>query len=139
MKSTLDRLLTNSFKPDKLVLYKSDGPLRKLKILSEHWETKVKEANEKCAPSEAEDSSFDNPVRYVPPRQNNGRFDVTREVTPRHNIERSVQVPVSLHHSNLYNNTSQVLPAKVQVQVTGKRPNLKRYARASGHGATSAR
>ena len=131
MKSTLDRLLTNSFKPDKLVLYKSDGPLRKLKILSEHWETKVKEANEKCAPSEAEDSSFDNPVRYVPPRQNNGRFDVTREFTPRHNVERTAGV--SLHHSNLYNNETRVLSAKVEL--TGKRPNLKRYARANGSSA----
>ena len=68
MKSTLDQLLTNSFKPDELVMYKSDGPLRKLKILSEHWETKVKEANERCAPadSEAEDSSRD-PVQLPVP------------------------------------------------------------------------
>ena len=43
MKTTLDSLMNNEFKPDEVV--KSDGPLRKLKILSDHWTAKVVELN----------------------------------------------------------------------------------------------
>ncbi len=59
MKTTLNSLIQNEFKPDEVVMYKSDGPLRKLKILTEHWMTKFKENGEKCSPSKAEDSSVD--------------------------------------------------------------------------------
>ena len=59
MKTTLDSLLKNEFKPDEVIMYKSDGPLRKLKILSDYWMAKVIGAREKCSPSLAVDSSVD--------------------------------------------------------------------------------
>ena len=59
MKTTLDDLLKNEFKPDEVIMYKSDGPLRKLKILSDHWTSKVIESSEKRSPSLAIDSSVD--------------------------------------------------------------------------------
>ena len=59
MKTTLDSLLKNEFKPDEVIMYKSDGPLRKLKILSDYWIAKVVGAREKCSPSLAVDSSID--------------------------------------------------------------------------------
>ena len=103
MKSTLDQLLTNSFKPDELVMYKSDGPLRKLKILSEHWESKVKEANEKCAPSEAEDSSRDHPVHFVSVSSNVSSSSSVAGTSS--NISRgntSNNYRIKLNHRNIY-------------------------------------
>ena len=66
MKTTLDDLLKNEFKPDEVIMYKSDGPLRKLKILSDHWTSKVIESSEKRSPSLAIDSSVDsvNDIRH---------------------------------------------------------------------------
>lgn len=49
MKSTLDNLIKNEFKADEVIMYKSDGPLRKLKILTDHWISKSGEnSSEKC-------------------------------------------------------------------------------------------
>ena len=62
MKSTLDGLMTSALKPDEVVLYKSDGPLRKLKVLSEHWSAKAKETSERLQVTQNEDSMTDYPV-----------------------------------------------------------------------------
>ena len=56
MKSTLDGLMTSALKPDEVVMYKSDGPLRKLKVLSEHWTAKAKESSERMTMNISEDS-----------------------------------------------------------------------------------
>ena len=52
MKKTLDGLLQSEFKPSEVVMYKSDGPLRKLKVLSDHWISKAKESSDKCSPAQ---------------------------------------------------------------------------------------
>ena len=66
MKNTLDELLRSSFTSSEMIMYKSDGPSRKLRILSDHWKSKAKENAEKShaagAPVEAEDSSTDHPA-----------------------------------------------------------------------------
>ena len=66
MKNTLNELLRSSFTSSEMIMYKSDGPSRKLRILSDHWKSKAKENAEKShaagAPVEAEDSSTDHPA-----------------------------------------------------------------------------
>ncbi len=62
MKSVLDDLMASAFKPTELVLLKSDGPLRKLKALSDYWNNKAKEATERRPASEAVDHDADPPI-----------------------------------------------------------------------------
>lgn len=89
MKKTLDGMLKSEFKPKDLVVHKSDGPLRKLKVLSEHWIAKARESNDKCStPSRAEDSSFD-PASNPSPR---ARMSSPRRAS-------NVRRPLVLHHN----------------------------------------
>ena len=56
MNAKLDQLLVTSMNSEDAKMYKSVKPQLKLKILSEHWESK---ANSNKKPSEIEDSSTD--------------------------------------------------------------------------------
>ena len=60
MKTTLDSLMNNEFKSDEVV--KSDGPLRKLKILSDHWTAKVVDLNSKVVAQSRQTSERSPPL-----------------------------------------------------------------------------
>ena len=133
MRSTLDQLLTKSLKPNELVTYKSDGPLRKLKILSDHWESKVKEANEKCAPAvEAEDSSRD-PVHLVSVSSNvvsSAAGTSSNILTRGKNTSNNYRIKPKLNHRNIYDtplsiDTDGVNPSPSNVVVLAETRKIK--------------
>ena len=77
--------MKNEFKPEEVV--KSDGPLRKLRILSDHWIAKVMETGEKSSPSSAVDISVDHVIDTTP----RSRLSSPKLNTPR--------LTPGLHHS----------------------------------------
>lgn len=134
MKASLDNLLTSAFRPDELVMYKSDGPLRKLKILSEHW---VSKAHERDKPQlhlgrgripSSSDSSPDLPPVCSRLSTLNRRSRPYPQLQNEKKAERpkSVKESLKLHHSytDLAPSTQPASkkPALLPVKRSGKRP-----------------
>ena len=97
MKTTLDSLMNNEFKPDEVV--KSDGPLRKLKILSDHWTTKVVELNSKVVNQSRQTSERRSPPLAVDICVDTTEIDTrprSRLSSPKANTSRLIP---GLHHS----------------------------------------
>jgi hypothetical protein len=126
MKATLDGLLSSAFNPNDLTMYKTDGPLRKLKILSEHWVNKAKEADEKCAPSEAVDSSSDNIAAVRHPFTVSNRANMLRRSEPLTVSSRSRE-PLRLNvPSNSTPVARPVVSKNPQVDILNRRANTGR-------------
>ena len=97
MKTTLDSLMNNEFKPDEVV--KSDGPLRKLKILSDHWTAKVVELNSKVVNQSRQTSERRSPPLAVDICVDTTEIDTrprSRLSSPKANTSRLIP---GLHHS----------------------------------------
>ena len=92
MKSTLEGLMKSALPPDETVMYKSDGPLRKLKVLSDHWASKTRPANDQ--------SDLDN-IQHSPQATFSRVRRPTNKVMPC--TRKDLKVTLGLNRS--YNNT----------------------------------
>ena len=119
MNAKLDQLLVNSMKSDDAEMYKSVKPKLKLKILSEHWESK---ANSNKPPSEIEDSSTD-AISFV---------SVSRPSSSNSMISRNIlQNPNQYRIKAQSERNSSGSPGFITVP-TKKPPNNLRYSRPDG-------
>ena len=93
MKSTLEGLMKSALPPDETVMYKSDGPLRKLKVLSDHWMSS--KARITTNNSQA-DCDLDN-IQHSPPATFSRVRRPTNKVMPC--TRKDLKVTLGLNHS----------------------------------------